>query len=160
MAAAVNLQRNIPHKRQGVQPFTACLQRVTKQAFKGPAAFTAAIMLDWPLMVGPALAQQCSPHKIKPAGGGLFTLELAASSAAAAMLQYLVPDILEKINTYMGRRCISKITFCHMHATKRAAPAARQMASNPKTNKELEPLTDSLDDGPLKNALAQLAKHL
>lgn len=99
--------------RRGVRAIAAIVPRVTAGAFRGRGFAEAGILTDWPAIVGPRLAANCSPEKLsfplaKRTEG---TLRLRVAGALATELQHLEPQLIERINGYFGYRAVARIAI-------------------------------------------------
>jgi hypothetical protein len=97
----------IPKLRKGVQALGLQVRAITKKNLKGTSRALASIMLDWPLMVGEEIANLCEPLAVKHRKDGGVVLELSASSSASAMLVYLVPQVIERINVIWASKLLA-----------------------------------------------------
>jgi hypothetical protein len=65
----------------------------------------------WPEIVGPDLAKICRPVRIRQIGRAR-TLEVSVTSGAFAMQLQFKQDLLrQKVNTYLGKNSISRISI-------------------------------------------------
>jgi predicted nucleic acid-binding Zn ribbon protein len=62
---------------------------------------------EWTHLVGPAIAQNASPEAIK----GKLLLVNVSSSPWMQQLQYLKSELMEKLNTALGRNAVEDIRF-------------------------------------------------
>jgi predicted nucleic acid-binding Zn ribbon protein len=62
---------------------------------------------EWTDLVGPAIAQNASPEAIK----GKLLLVNVSSSPWMQQLQYLKSELMEKLNTALGRNAVEDIRF-------------------------------------------------
>jgi hypothetical protein len=89
----------------------ATLPKVTKPALEKHGRAYASLIGEWTNIVGPALAEVSLPEKLAAArdrtGGGVLTVRVAG--AAATELQHLTPQILDRINTYLGFAAVSRL---------------------------------------------------
>ena len=75
------------------------------------------LLIYWEAVVGQLLAEQTSPERL--ARG---TLRLRVSSDAwAVQVQHLAPSIADKINQFLGRRAVERITLTRGRITPRKA---------------------------------------
>ena len=129
----------------GPRPIGAVLPAITRPAFRmaGPAA--AQLMADWPAIVGPALAATTAPRRF--AAG---TLTLGCAGPVALELQHVATQVIERINTHVGRALVQRLRFVQ-------EPALRPTSGRPPTRPPAEPVpVEGLPDGPLRDALAAL----
>lgn len=129
----------------GPRAIGAVLPNITRPVFRGQGAAIAALMVDWPLIVGPALAATTTPRRF--AAG---TLTLGCAGPVALELQHLAPQLMARINAHLGKARVQRLRFVQEVV---AAPAPPRPARRPPTT----PVpVDGLPDGPLRDALAAL----
>lgn len=129
----------------GPRPIGALLPAVTRPAFrkKGPAA--AQLMADWPAIVGHSLAGSTVPRRF--AAG---TLTLGCAGPVALELQHLAGQLIDRINTHLGKGVVQRLRFVQ------EAMVPRGVAPRPQAPR-LEPVAvDGVPDGPLRDALMAL----
>ncbi len=101
--------------------------RVTRPVFGRHGFASGALVVDWPAIVGTAVAAHTLPLRIKfpPKARTEGTLVVkVASSAFATELQHLEPLILERINGYFGYRAVARLLLRH-------GPLPRRLPSRP-----------------------------
>lgn len=129
----------------GPRPIGAVLPAVTRPAFRSVGAIGAQLTADWPAIVGPALAAATAPRRV--AAG---TLTLACAGPVALELQHVSGQLLERINSHLGRSAIQRLRFVQEALNVRPPP-------KPTARKALVPVpVEGIPDGPLKDALAAL----
>jgi hypothetical protein len=140
---------------------------------RGKQAAVARLALDWPSVVGPALAAVTVPERLvggtaekggaEKGGGG--TLTIRASGPVALELTHLAPELIERINAYLGRGAVAQLRFTERRRHRGEAlpsPPPRPLPKRPPREavaKAAATVAD-LPDGPLKDALARLGAHL
>ena len=90
------------------------VDRLTRPHFAKRGFAAGAIVREWPLIVGEALARQTLPERIAyPPGMRIDgTLHLRVGSGSlAAELQHLEPVLLERICGYFGYPAVSRIRY-------------------------------------------------
>lgn len=135
---------------------------VTRPLMRGRQATVARLALDWPQVVGPALAAVTAPEKLAGgAAGGALTIR--ASGPMALELTHLAPELIGRINAHLGREAVTRLRFS---AEKRAALPQRERSLRlpPPPPKEARAraaeAVASLPEGDLKSALARLGAHI
>jgi len=109
----------------GPRALGSLLPGVTRPAFKRKSPAGALLMVDWPAVVGPALAAVTQPRRL--AAG---TLTIACSGPIAMELAHLAPQLIGRINAHLGRVAVEQLRFAQLAApaappTARPKPAAR-----------------------------------
>ena len=105
----------------GPRPLGALLPRLTRPAFKRRSPAGAALMADWPAVVGPALAAVTTPKRL---GNG--TLVIACAGPVAMELTHLAPQLIGRINAHLGQVAVERLRFVQQASAgpRRAAAAA------------------------------------
>ncbi|GAB4197500.1 MAG: DciA family protein [Thalassobaculales bacterium] len=89
----------------GLRPVGAALPAVTRTALRKLGA-VADLALRWPDIVGPLLAAGSRPDRLaRPAG----VLTVIVDGAAALELQHLEPQMIERINAFLGARLVTRL---------------------------------------------------
>jgi hypothetical protein len=96
----------------GPRPVSAILPALVRPAFRKRSPSVAQLLLDWHLVVGPAIGAVTTPRKLF---GG--TLTIVASGPIAMELQHLSEVLIERINTHLGRVAVSRLRFMQDVAT-------------------------------------------
>ena len=123
----------------------------------------------WREIVGETLARRTEPVKlVKGRGGAPAVLELKVDGPAAALVQHQAPDILERVNLFLGHEAVGRLRIVQgpvRAAAAKAGPAAaaraRRKAAGPLDAAKEAELAASLSaapDGPLKASLLKLGR--
>ena len=85
--------------------------RLTEKALGKRGLAHANLIVDWPAIVGPEIANECQPEKLAfPRGErNRGVLHLRASGPVALEVQHDTPRLLERINGYFGYRAVTEI---------------------------------------------------
>ena len=102
----------------GPRALAALLPRLTRPAFRRRSPAGAALMADWPMIVGPSLAVVTEPLRF--AGG---TLTIACAGPVAMELTHLAPQLLSRINGQLGAALVQQLRFVQRSPATRSAPA-------------------------------------
>ena len=124
----------------------------------------------WPEIVGEALARTTEPVKLtRPRVGAGSVLELKVGGAAAALIQHQAPDILARVNLFLGEGSVAKLRIVQGVVKPRASstsPArkagARRRAQplDAAVEAELEQGLAPIGDEKLKAALLRLGREV
>jgi hypothetical protein len=146
--------------------------KLTQTAFEKFGFSTAALLTDWPTIVGPKLAQYTVPDRIKwPRGvehhdGELTngpttsgprrgaTLCILVEPARALDVQYQGALIIDRINSYFGYRAIAELRLqqeCVAHVPDLAPPIRKPVPLLPP-----DPVLSAIPDDSLRAALQRL----
>ena len=105
----------------GPRALGALLPRLTRPAFKRRSPAGAALMADWPAVVGPALAAVTTPKRL---GNG--TLVIGCAGPVAMELTHLAPQLIGRINAHLGQVAVERLRFVQQASSPAAAPSARR----------------------------------
>lgn len=149
-----------------LRPVAALLPKLTKKAL-GKHGFSSAGLIErWDSIVGDDLAGLCRPVKLSfPVGkrdGG--TLRVRADGGAALELQHLAPQIVERINVFLGYRAVAHLRLVNGPvAARRTAPAEKPPPPNSEVIRQTAALEQRLtgigDDG-LRDSLRRLGAEI
>lgn len=128
----------------GPRAVGALLPGITRAAFRARSPAAGALMADWAMIVGPALAAVTAPRRL--IGG---TLTIGCAGPVAMELQHLSAELLQRINSALGRATVAQLRFVQDFTPPPALPAALPAPA---------PIpVAGLPPGPLHDALAALA---
>ena len=150
-----------PRRGGGPRALADSLRKVTRRALGQRSLAEQSLILDWPSIAGGDVARICTPQGIsfqrrdRRLDG---TLTLRVHSGQATRLQHLEPQLIERINGYLGYRAIGRLRLLSGAAPPsgdRDAPAAAPAhAREPDRARLGEPITDPA----LRAALARLGR--
>lgn len=148
------------NRRYGMVQVGIPVGTLTKPIFGRHGFAGGAMIVDWPAIVGAAVATYTLPIRVRfppnERSGGTLEIKVA-NSAFATELQHLEPLILERINGYFGWAAVARLKFRHGPLPKRPAappPPAAQVADRH------VPALDRVEDPDLRAALERLGRHL
>ncbi len=138
----------------GPRALGALLPRLTRPAFKRRSPAGAALMADWPAVVGPALAAVTSPKRL---GNG--TLVIACAGPVAMELTHLAPQLIGRINAHLGQVVVERLRFVQQ-ASGAAAPASAPRPARPAAvlPPRVQEAVAAVPSGELREALEKLAR--
>ena len=125
----------------------------------------------WKEIVGEALARRTEPSKlVKSRTGEGAALEIRVEGPSAALIQHQGPDILARVNLFLGTGAVARLRIVQgplrgiaKNAGPAAAAAKRRRAQGPLDAAAETALADGLadfPDGPLKTAIAKLGREV
>lgn len=141
--------------------------RLTQKAFERFGFPAAAILTDWPAIVGREIAEFTRPERLKwPRGqagyegaedeaGAGATLVLRVEGPRALEIQHRGPQILEQINSYFGFRAVSEMRILQAPLVFRHADL--HMARTPERPKPSVDVSGVKEEG-LRQALERLGQ--
>ena len=119
------------------------------------------LIAHWPEVVGQEIARATAPLKLAfPRGerrSGTLTLRVAG--AHATEIQHLVPQIIERINGYLGYGAITRLKLEQGRLPKPRPPAMREPGPlQPAEQAELDAAVEGIGDPELRRALDALGR--
>lgn len=135
------------------QALGAIVPPLVRPVLRKRAPSIAALLAEWEALVGPAIAAVTVPKRL--AAG---TLTLATSPPIALELQHLAPQLLARVNTYLGTEAATRLRFAPNPAAAPARPALPSPA--PETLARVAAAVAPLPEGPLRTALEALGTAL
>jgi hypothetical protein len=136
---------------------------IGRAAFRRFGFVQSSIVSRWDEIVGPRYANVSCPESIRfPAGKKADgTLELVVEGAHAAMMQHVVPEIVERVNRFFGYSAVARVKIRHgVIARKEARPTAKAPPMLKPVSFELGDSLREIGDPELKTVLDSLAKSL
>ncbi len=142
-------------RRGAARPLAAALRKVTAKTFKRRGFAAAAILTEWPIIVGEDLAACTAPERLRRDG----TLRLRVEGPIALELQHREPEILERIATYYGYRAVRRLTFVRGTLEKAAPRLPRRRPEIDSTGaRSVDHAVRQIRDDGLKRALGGLGR--
>jgi hypothetical protein len=112
------------------------------------ASWSEPVSLRWPHR-GPAADPEQAKH------GAVLTVKV--ESAFALEMQHMAPQIVERVNRFIGWRCVEKLALKQGPMRKgEAAEPRRKPALSTEASRQLDKTLESIDSGALKAALQRL----
>jgi hypothetical protein len=127
----------------------------------------AAILQDWPQVVGDVYKDMVLPTKLQfPKGKnteGTLSV-LVENSGAALLVQHLQPLILERVNRYFGYKALTKMVMRQGFFPKKtelilSSPKKERPLTN-EEKEEIQSLLQTFPEGPLRETLESFAESL
>ncbi len=147
-------------RNKSLRAVAAEADRVTAPIRQKRGLAEAALMSDWPDIIGTALAAECMPLRIaRGADGAGGTLHIRVSGALALELQHLQPQVIERINGYFGYQAIARIALQQGPVRERKPPTGAPAA--PPSEEDAAILAAQLEgvaDEDLRRALEALGR--
>jgi hypothetical protein len=156
--------RQAAAQRRGGGPMALAdsLRTVTRRALGQRSLAEQSLILDWPSIVGDDVAKLCTPQGLSfPRRDRRIdgTLTLKTPSGQATRLQHLSPQLIERINGYLGYRAVARLRLLHG-----AAPGLGERAPEPAPCDGVDsapaPAGEAIADPALRAALARLGRGL
>lgn len=147
----------------GMVSIAVPVDRVTKPVFGKHGFVSGALVVDWPAIVGSAVASHTLPLRIKfpPQERGEGTLEIkVASSAFATELQHLEPLIVERINGYFGWKAVARLRLRHGPLPRSKPVRVAAPEPDAQAAERLNAVLDKVEDPALRAALERLGRYV
>lgn len=119
----------------------------------------------WREIIGDDLAGVCVPEKLSfarnQAAGG--TLHLRAAGAAGLRLQHLMPQIIDRVNSFYGYRAVGRVRLLQAPLPPEPRPLHRRPPSRPVSDeerRELAAMTADVSNDRLRHALRGLGEAM
>lgn len=141
---------------------TKFIKELDERFGQGPGALQA----RWREIVGPDVARRTEPVKlVKPRTGGPAALEIRVAGAGAALIQHQGPEIIARVNLFLGTGAVDKLRIVQgpLRQTGAAEPKPVRRRPPPLDAAQEAELAKSLEDqpeGPLKAALTELGRNV
>ena len=122
---------------------------ITGAIFKRHGFAQADVLSHWPEIMGAELAKTCIPERIRwPKPGELSnargaTLSVKAYAGEALTVQYAVPQMLEKLNSFLGHGAITSIKISSSYSARKPVEAPKPATvASPALRAKLSPISD------------------
>ena len=137
------------------------LQPLEARFGEGPRA----LQVRWREIVGDVMARHTEPVKLSKArGSGMGTLEIRVNGPAAALIQHQAPDILDRVNLFLGAGTVGKLRIIqgpvHASLVKSAPRPRRSPPLDAAQEAELARPLQDVADTPLKASLLRLGREV
>jgi hypothetical protein len=151
-----------PRRNKSLRAVAVEADRITGPIRKKRGLAEAALISDWPDIIGAALAAESLPLRIsRGADGTGGTLHIRVSGALALELQHMQPQVIERINGYFGYQAIARIALQQGPIGARKPPASKP--APPPSAEDAAALAAQLEgiaDDDLRHALDALGRGI
>ncbi|MBL8697025.1 MAG: DUF721 domain-containing protein [Alphaproteobacteria bacterium] len=142
---------------------TRSLSAITRPILAKRGAAFASLVAVWPEIVGPRLGDDTAIEKlVQPRDRGPGTLNLRVTPALALEVQHLAPQLIERINSYLGYAAVNRITLVQaplQRPTGRRTTRARVLR-DPLAESRAAEQAAVIEDPELRESLQRLGRHL
>ncbi len=129
---------------------------LTRKAFADRGFHQAAVLTDWPEIVGEELAGQCVALELSRDG----ILAVRAHGSVAVAIQHIEPQILDRIATYFGFRAVKRLAIRQGLVPKRSPRRGAEPEAAPLPSPSLDSKLADLPDPGLRQALLRLGARV
>lgn len=160
-----NTANPVPSPRQGaMRAIARNLPQIAGKALGKQGLAEAGLVADWAAIVGERLAADTLPVKLAfPRGERRNgTLHVRVAGALALELQHLSPQLLERINGYLGYRGVERLRLERgpVPRARRLAEAAAPAFLGAAAEAELAVRVSAVEDADLRDSLARLGRAI
>ncbi|MGL5116877.1 MAG: DUF721 domain-containing protein [Beijerinckiaceae bacterium] len=152
---------------KGATALEAFVDACLGPALKAKGFSTSAITLNWDEIAGASLARWSEPATLKwpprPPGAAESepkrgaTLVVRVEGAFALEMQHMAPQLIQRINGFLGWRCVERLQLMQGPVRKETEPPRRaKPVLDVASSRRLDKALDGMEDGPLKVSLARL----
>ena len=141
---------------QGLRPFSSSIPKTLKKYLKKGGYNYSNIIDNWTKMVGKKISDACYPTKVKM-GKEMKegNLVLSVIHGKEMEIEYEKKEIIDKINSFFGYNCISKVTLKivenKINLNKNFFPKIRNLS-------KIEEKMNKVKDNELKSSLSNFLK--
>lgn len=165
------LGNRIASRRYSPAPIGGRVMEAARDTFKKRGFAQVQILSHWPEIVGETLAEYCAPEKLSfprfskeekqkgPSTGAVLTLRV--EGPAAVEIQHLEPQIVSRINAYYGYDAVARLKLVQGPLPHKPVRKRRKIrALTPDERKKLGQELESIEETPLRGALARLGERV
>lgn len=159
-------------RRGGLKSLGAHIARLTGPLARRRGTATALLRAEWSLIAGPDIARLSLPERLVgapgrtagkaaagtagPSGG---TLRLRVDGPLALELQHQAPQLIERINGYLGHAAVARLQIVQGPLPRRPPPARPPAAPlGPARQRALRDKLAPVEDSDLRHALERLGR--
>lgn len=156
--------------RNRAKPLAELIEGCIAPSLAAQGFATSDILIAWPEIVGQHLASFTQPMKLdwprrrsgydpderpQPA-----SLVVRVESAFALELQHLAPQVIEKVNTYFGWKCVGKLVLKQGPVLREEKKPVPRPALSSEEHGRIDTAISEVDDEALREALHRLGENV
>ena len=161
-------------KRKSAQLISQLIGGMMEPATRARGFASVEVITNWSHFIGAQLAPHTKALQLKwpPRPKGIngsqgieganikegATLIVAVSGGFALELQHMMPQIIQRINTALGWKCVTKLALRQQPITRVISPVKREAPLLAAEIQRLEAATHKIDDENLRQAFTKLGK--
>ena len=149
-------------QRRPPPPMGRALNRTLRELDAKFGQGPGALIARWREVVGADIARRTEPVKLtKGRNGGPSSLEIRVAGPSAAIVQHQAPEILARVNLFLGAEAVQKLRIVQgpLQAKPAAAPVRpRTLPLDAAAEARLAEGLAAAPEGPLKTALLALGR--
>lgn len=143
---------------QGLRRLPDLLGRLLEPSARRRGLAGSALLDDWPMIVGPALARSCQPVRLDRRDPPV--LHLRVGSAAALEIQHMAPQIIERINQHFGYPAVARLSMVQAPLARARPPSRPRPPLSVEAERAVERTVEPVLDPDLRAALRELGRAL
>lgn len=147
----------------GPRPLARTIPRIAARALGRQGQAFGALLVEWPSIMGPVTGTRCIPEKLSFPRGRRegATLSIRAPAGLAVEIQHAEPQIVERINTFLGFPAVARLRL--VQAPLRSAPRPPRYRPRPLSEAEEAGIRESvagIEDEGLRDAMTRLGRAI
>ena len=140
----------------GPRPIARMLPEIAGKILGKKGLGFGVLITEWETIVGPETARRALPVRLAfpPGRRDGATLHLRVAGAHAVEMQHTAPQLIDRVNAFMGYRAVEALKFVQTGRTKPPPVSARPLA--PSEAAQLAERVGGVENDELREALAAL----
>jgi hypothetical protein len=161
------VDKSPPRSRRGAQALAGLVDSSLSETLRAKGFADSSVHLRWAEIVGKGLAPWTEPVSLRwpsrppgadpeqARGGAVLTVKV--EGAFALDLQHMTPQVIERVNRFIGWRCVDKLALKQGPVRKGETPEPRRRAAlTVEASRRLDAMLEPVESGKLKAALQKL----
>jgi hypothetical protein len=137
------------------------LYKLTKPVLEKRGTAFAALVAGWPDIVGPRFAEDTALDRlVQPRGGGPGVLHLRVTPALALELQHRAPQVVERINAFLGHGAVARLALTQRPMAIRQKAHAARLRPDAASTAAAEAAAARIDDPELRALMARFGSRV
>lgn len=147
----------------GPRPLARTIPKIAAKALGRQGQAFGALLAEWSSIMGPVTGARSAPEKLSfpPGRREGATLSVRAPAGIAVEIQHAEPQIIERINAFLGFRAVARLRL--VQAPLRTAPRPARYRPRPLSEEEESAIRESvagIEDEALRDAMTRLGRAI